>query len=70
MNTSSTHNLSLEELDKRFFFHPATSISDHLANGPKIMDHSKGVRVTDTKGSTLIDGAAGLWCVNVGHGRQ
>lgn len=70
MDLSSTHNLSLEELDKRYFFHPATSISDHQANGPKIMDRSSGVRVTDTNGNTFIDGASGLWCVNVGHGRQ
>lgn len=70
MDTSSTHNMSLEELDKRFFFHPATSISDHQANGPRIMDRSSGVRVTDKDGTVLIDGAAGLWCVNVGHGRQ
>ncbi|MCA0042507.1 aminotransferase [Celeribacter litoreus] len=68
--TPSTHNLSLEELDKERLLHPATSIADHLANGPRIMSEGKGVHVTDSKGNTFIDGAAGLWCVNVGYGRQ
>ncbi len=70
MTLGSGHNLSLEEMDKRFFFHPATSISDHLANGPRIIDRGEGVRLTDTNGQTYIDGAAGLWCVNIGYGRQ
>ncbi len=28
-----------------------------------------GVYVVDTEGHRLLDGTAGLWCVNVGHGR-
>lgn len=28
-----------------------------------------GMHVTDTDGHRLLDGTAGLWCVNVGHGR-
>lgn len=70
MNHAPTHNLTLEELDKERLLHPATSIADHLANGPRIMDHADGVHVTDSKGQTYLDGAAGLWCVNVGYGRQ
>ena len=70
MAHGSGHNLTLEEMDKRFFFHPATSISDHLTNGPRIMERASGVRVVDTNGVSLIDGASGLWCVNVGYGRQ
>jgi L-2,4-diaminobutyrate transaminase len=69
MPLSANHNLPLEELDKRYFFHPATSISDHLTNGPRIMERGSGVRVTDSKGKSYIDGAAGLWCVNIGYGR-
>ena len=70
MLPSPTHNLSLEELDKRYFFHPATSIADHLLHGPRIMESGKGVRVIDKKGRSYIDGAAGLWCVNIGYGRS
>lgn len=31
---------------------------------------AKGAYVTDSEGNELIDGIGGLWCVNVGHGRQ
>lgn len=29
-----------------------------------------GAYVTDSEGNRMLDGIAGLWCVNVGHGRQ
>jgi len=31
---------------------------------------AKGAYVTDSEGNELIDGIGGLWCVNVGHGRE
>ena len=31
---------------------------------------SSGVRVKDRQGRDLIDAGAGLWCVNIGYGRQ
>ncbi len=31
---------------------------------------AKGAYVTDSDGNQMIDGIGGLWCVNVGHGRQ
>lgn len=65
-----THNLSLEEMDKERIFHPVTSIADHLAKGPVIMEGGRGVRVRDTKGREFLDCGAGLWCVNVGYGRK
>ena len=70
MDADLLHNQSLEEMDVRTMLHPATSIADHLANGPRIMSEAGGVHVTDTGGRTYLDAAAGLWCVNVGYGRQ
>jgi len=31
---------------------------------------AKGAYVTDSEGNRMIDGIGGLWCVNVGHGRD
>lgn len=70
MDFDAAHNQSLEEMDVRNLLHPATSIADHLANGPRIMSTAFGVHVDDSKGNRYLDGAAGLWCVNVGYGRQ
>ncbi len=70
MEHHPTHNTSLEEMDCRSVFHPFTSIPDHAKAGPRIMASGEGVHVTDSNGRRYLDGAAGLWCVNVGYGRQ
>lgn len=70
MSLDRTHNLSLEDMDRQSVFHPATSIADHLENGPNIMAKARGVRITNTKGKEFIDCGSGLWCVNVGYGRE
>jgi len=70
MSLQPAHNLSLEEMDKQSFLHPYTPLADHLKNGPRIIDSANGVRVTDTKGKEYIDAMAGLWCVNIGWGRD
>ena len=62
-------NYSLEEMDRQSLIHPATSIADHLKNGPTIVAAGSGVRIRDRNGRELIDCGAGLWCVNIGYGR-
>ena len=40
-------------------------------NGARtVITGAKGAMVRDSDGRELIDGIAGLWCVNVGHGRR
>ncbi|MCZ6783142.1 MAG: aminotransferase [Proteobacteria bacterium] len=60
----------LAELDKQSLLHPFTSISEHLEGGPRIMDRAQGVIIRDRDGREYIDAMAGLWCVNVGYGRE
>ena len=62
-------NYSLEEMDRQSLIHPATSIADHLKNGPTIIAGGAGVRIKSCQGRELIDCGAGLWCVNIGYGR-
>ncbi len=63
-------NVSLEELDKRAFFHPYTALAEHAEGGPRVIAKAEGIRVTDTNGEELIDGFAGLWCSNIGYSRE
>ncbi|MBB4614014.1 aminotransferase [Novosphingobium taihuense] len=56
--------------DQRSQFHPFTSITDLMADGPTVMASGSGVRVTDVDGKEYLDGMAGLWCVNLGYGRK
>ena len=66
---NTAQNYSLEEMDRQSLIHPATSIADHLKNGPTIVAAGSGVRIRDRNGRELIDCGAGLWCVNIGYGR-
>ena len=70
MSLETARNISLEELDKQVLLHPVTSISEHQANGPLIFKRAGGVRMYDNSGKSYIDGAAALWCVNIGYGRK
>jgi putrescine aminotransferase len=36
----------------------------------RIITEAKGVFLTDQEGNEILDGMAGLWCVNIGYGRQ
>lgn len=70
MNLDPAHNLSLSEMDKQSHLHPVTSITDQLTRGPQIIRTGTGVTVRDDDGRSYIDGMGGLWCVNVGYGRD
>ena len=59
---------SLDDLDRRYLFHPFTSIRDHLASGPLMIVAGEGCRLVDSHGNSYLDAMAGLWCVNVGYG--
>ena len=38
--------------------------------GSRIIAHAQGSHIYDAEGRKLLDGMAGLWCVNVGYGRE
>ena len=63
-------NFTLEEMDRHSVFHPLTSIAAHMDKGPNIMERGRGVRLRDRSGRELVDCSGGLWCVNIGYGRQ
>lgn len=48
-------------------WHPLTQHQDHR---PLVIERGQGSRVYDSAGREFLDAAAGLWCVNVGYGRQ
>ena len=61
---------ALQEADRRHLLHPFT---DHLTMhqaGTHVIVRGDGCYVYDDRGRRLLDGLAGLWCVNVGYGRR
>ncbi len=62
----------LEALDRAHLFHPSTHLKNH-AHGLtpcRILRGGEGVYVTDRDGQRSLDAFAGLYCINVGYGRQ
>jgi adenosylmethionine-8-amino-7-oxononanoate aminotransferase len=55
--------------DLSYILHPATPLKSHSEEGPKILVEGQGIYVKDLEGRQFIDGLAGLWNVNIGHGR-
>ncbi len=67
---SATSNSSIWEMDRNHFIHPYTDYSVFANEGSQIISSASGVTVTDDKGRDYLDAIAGLWCVNIGHGRE
>ncbi|CCF00656.1 putative aminotransferase (plasmid) [Sinorhizobium fredii HH103] len=61
---------SLIELDRAHLVHPVTSYRSHERAGVRVLRSARGATVTDASGHTMIDGFAGLWCVNAGYGHD
>src|ERR687895_1785969 len=57
-----------QEKDNRYVWH-AMSGYDPSAS-PMIVEKGDGAWITDTDGNRYLDGMSGLWCVNVGYGRE
>lgn len=64
-------NDELAKWDRENLFHPSTHLGQ-FARGDapqRIVQGAEGVHIIDRDGNRLLDGFAGLYCVNVGYGR-
>jgi adenosylmethionine-8-amino-7-oxononanoate aminotransferase len=68
--TQTWNTTELVEKDKAHHLHPVSNLKHLREHGPLVLAHGEGVYLWDTDGKRYIDGFAGLWNVNVGHGRQ
>jgi 4-aminobutyrate--pyruvate transaminase len=56
--------------DKAHLLHPVSNLRSLRDEGPLVMVRGEGVFLWDSDGKRYIDAFAGLWNVNVGHGRE
>jgi len=56
--------------DRDHCIHPWTDFSTFKEKGSDIIAESEGAYVIDSDGGRYLDGIGGLWCVNIGYGRQ
>lgn len=59
-----------QALDSQHHLHPFTNHRSLYKKGSRIITRAEGVYLWDSDGNRLLDGMAGLWCVNVGYGRK
>ncbi|PSJ63855.1 aspartate aminotransferase family protein [Pseudaminobacter soli (ex Li et al. 2025)] len=60
----------LQAIDAAHYLHPFTDHKDLRASGARMIVRADGPFIYDSEGHALLDGMAGLWCVNVGYGRH
>jgi putrescine aminotransferase len=72
MNKISNHmpTAELQALDAAHHVHPFSVQDELAAKGARVITRAKGVTLVDSEGEQILDGMAGLWCVNIGYGRE
>lgn len=69
---NQTNQLPTEELqalDAAHHMHPFTAGAELAKKGVRVIKSASGLTLTDSEGEQIMDGMAGLWCVNIGYGR-
>jgi len=61
---------ALRASDRAHHIHPYTDHAELHAAGTHLITEAEGCWLTDAEGRRLLDGLAGLWCVNVGYGSK
>ncbi|GMQ95587.1 MAG: aspartate aminotransferase family protein [Gammaproteobacteria bacterium] len=59
-----------QELDRLHHLHPFTDSKTLHRKGSRIITRANGVYLWDSDGRRMLDAMAGLWCVNIGYGRE
>ncbi len=60
----------LQARDAAHHMHPFTANAELAEYGARVITRARGVRLTDSEGEEILDAMAGLWCVNIGYGRD
>ena len=60
----------LQDLDTKHYLHPFTDHKKLAEERSRIITRADGIYLWDSDGNRYLDAMAGLWCVNVGYGRE
>ena len=73
MMTPNDMQISAEDwrrLDAEHHLHPFTDTKLLKQEGIRVITRGEGVWLWDSEGNRILDGMAGLWCVQIGYGRH
>lgn len=65
-----TNTKEIQAIDSAHYLHPFTDHKSLAEKGARIITKSEGIYIWDSHGEKILDAMSGLWCVNVGYGRQ
>ena len=69
-NFNQYDNDDLRQKDLQHNIHPWTDFATFKEEGSEVMAEADGVYVYNAEGERYMDGIGGLWCVNIGYGRD
>ncbi|HLB44895.1 MAG TPA: aminotransferase class III-fold pyridoxal phosphate-dependent enzyme, partial [Candidatus Limnocylindrales bacterium] len=61
---------ALRAKDRAHIIHPWIDLGTARTREPLVVAEADGVHIYDADGRRMLDGVAGMWCVNVGHGNE
>ncbi len=67
---SASDTQTIWEQDRQHVLHPYANFDKFKEEGSVVFSSGKDHFITDHDGRTYLDGIAGLWCVNIGHGNR
>jgi len=67
---SANYIKDIWQKDKDHFTHPWQMFDTFDQEGSMIMEHAGGSYLTDIEGNRYLDAVGGLWCTNIGQGRE
>ncbi|MCV6587823.1 MAG: aspartate aminotransferase family protein [Marinobacterium sp.] len=70
MSNTKINTAEMQALDAAHHLHPFTNTGALNKKGARVITNADGVYLWDSEGNKILDGMAGLWCVNMGYGRK
>lgn len=68
--TNHLPTAELQALDAAYHMHPFSTQDELAQSGVRVITSANGVMLKDSEGHEILDAMAGLWCVNIGYGRD
>jgi putrescine---pyruvate transaminase len=69
-SSPSRSTAEYQALDAAHHIHPFSDTAALNAHGSRVITHAEGIYLFDSDGNKIFDAMSGLWCVNIGYGRQ
>jgi putrescine aminotransferase len=71
LNTPHTRTTAeWQAADSAHYLHPFTDFKGLASKGSRVITRADNIYLWDSEGKKILDAMSGLWCVNVGYGRQ